>query len=650
MVHRAYTAAGYSGAKEVPEAPLTPDLDPVQVYCRIESTVETLVLLLLDPVIKGIPSLGILPVRVEARRCVGEHGSPQAALSALIAKAEAEDDESGMSQRFIRKVSELLVMRFLPVVGAGAFLSYTIFSRLRLAALVAETFGHDVEDPDVQGLLFFCILPGDAADESAPDEPEQSPGGTSAGAVGPAGPAARAAHGLGRGLARQVLQRSTGWRSAADLYDLAAAICSERIVEEARGPQACTVRRAQMLFKPSSVWGHPALLAVLAVGALAPLLVTLATLLQRWSAEVAAWGGSLGLLVQCLFWALVALPPAVGVVMRWRLVDLAAERPELCSSAVLLLHAALPLFAAFSATRLVVAALFRRSMAHVEGDDAGILFLVLGGWNWLRLWQRMQAPNGPERPTAEQQKLLGLLLALGCWDLLGDGLGFHAWNFGVLRSAHWFVGLLQAQALECQLRLLTLLKHREVLLRVLGATHLMGLAVVLFLGGVTASVGFLVSRREFTRFVDGLAPPPRVTAAIVLLRREQGVCALALGAAAGLLWQLPPGLAVVAKAGGVLLGATAVGLFFGTFEEFRGPLLEPSGGRWLLVLPETSEKAKLQALRVWTKLKLGAAEVAVERGALYIGRGVLDSLLNYLGTLWVSGNAVEVVEKVVEAE
>ena len=30
-------------------------------------------------------------------------------------------------------------------------------------------------------------------------------------------------------------------------------------------------------------------------------------------------------------------------------------------------------------------------------------------------------------------------------------------------------------------------------------------------------------------------------------------------------------------------------------EEFRGPLLEPSGGRWLLVLPETSEKAKLQA-------------------------------------------------------
>eukprot|EP00434_Breviolum_minutum_P023693 symbB.v1.2.020899.t1/scaffold1782.1/size101530/5 len=69
MVHRAYRAAGaLGGPKSSPDAPLTPDLDPVQVYTRIEDTVETLVLLVLDPVLKGIPSLGILPVRIEARR------------------------------------------------------------------------------------------------------------------------------------------------------------------------------------------------------------------------------------------------------------------------------------------------------------------------------------------------------------------------------------------------------------------------------------------------------------------------------------------------------------------------------------------------------------------------------------------------------
>eukprot|EP00435_Cladocopium_sp_Y103_P007790 s2933_g2.t1 len=42
-------------------------------------------------------------------------------------------------------------------------------------------------------------------------------------------------------------------------------------------------------------------------------------------------------------------------------------------------------------------------------------------------------------------------------------------------------------------------------------------------------------------------------------------------------------------------------------EEFRTALLEPSGGRWLMVFPETSEKAKAQASHVWSKLKLGAA-------------------------------------------
>ncbi|CAK9109511.1 Cation channel sperm-associated protein 1 [Durusdinium trenchii] len=68
VVSQAYRAAGYGGK---PETPLTPSMDPVEVYGRIEDTVETLVLLLLDPVLKGIPSLGILPARVEARRSAG---------------------------------------------------------------------------------------------------------------------------------------------------------------------------------------------------------------------------------------------------------------------------------------------------------------------------------------------------------------------------------------------------------------------------------------------------------------------------------------------------------------------------------------------------------------------------------------------------
>ncbi|CAK9093011.1 unnamed protein product [Durusdinium trenchii] len=50
---------------------------------------------------------------------------------------------------------------------------------------------------------------------------------------------------------------------------------------------------------------------------------------------------------------------------------------------------------------------------------------------------------------------------------------------------------------------------------------------------------------------------------------------------------------------------------------------------------------------MWSKLKLGAAGAAAEKGARYIGHGVLEPW-PLTGTLWV-GNAAVVVEKVVEA-
>lgn len=571
-----------------------------------------------------------------------------------------------MSQRVLRKVSELLVMRFLPVVGAGAFLSYTIYVRLRLAALVAEMFGHDAEDPDVQGLLFFCVLPAGNGPEEAPSADPGTPGSVDDAFVGPAAgdsmggktpsTAVRAAKGLGHGLARQVVQRSTGWRSAADLYDLAAAICSERTAadgQDAEGPLVATVRRAALLFQPSRDSGsaHPALLGLLGFGAAAPTLLALAFQLLQLSSPL------LGGLAAPVLLAVLAILVAVVVLLRWQLLDAFSEQPELVTSSVFLVQALLPLFSAFAATRLLVEGLLRKPMASSGIEEGGgILFLLLGGWACLRLWQRLQAPEGSEaareQATLEQRAVLVVIVALGAADFLGlEGWALHGLpSFGALRSRHWVLGLLQAQALECQLYLSTLLRDRQVLLRLLGATRMMSLCVTLFLAGITASVGFLVSRSEFLRFVDGLAPPPRLTAVCLALRRENGACAMLLGASAGLLWQLPPGLALITKTGGMVLGAAAGGVVWATYEEYREVLEEPSGGRWLLLLPETSGNAKVQALRVWTKLKLGLTEAAVERSATFLGRGMLDSLLNRLGCWWCSVGAVEIAEKVVEAE
>merc|ERR1719272_2796462 len=95
---------------------------------RIEATMERSILLVLDPVLHGIPTLGIAPARTEAQRLVKEHGSAEAAVVAMKQKVDEDEATPGLSQKLLAKASEVLVMRFLPFVGAGAYLSYTLYS------------------------------------------------------------------------------------------------------------------------------------------------------------------------------------------------------------------------------------------------------------------------------------------------------------------------------------------------------------------------------------------------------------------------------------------------------------------------------------------------------------------------------------------
>lgn len=291
-------------------------------------------------------------------------------------------------------------------------------------------------------------------------------------------------------------------------------------------------------------------------------------------------------------------------------------------------------------------------------SGSGFLLLLLATWSWLRLWQRCSAePDSPcaqGHSTISQRALLSVFILTGGFDALGpDGLGLHTWlRFGSLKSHHWLFGLLKAMALECQMRLLTMLKHRENVLRILGATRMMSLALVLFLGGLTASVGFLVSRSEFTRFVDTLAPPSQVMTVILALRKRRAVDALIVGAGAGILWQVPEyaSLVLLFRLFGVAVGAFAVAKVADAFEEHRDVLVNPSGGRLLLLFPESSEKARTQAMQVWTQFRAGAAEVAVSGGAQMVGKSVISGALDYAASFWTKAPLEAVVQAVEVAE
>ena len=73
---------------------------------------------------------------------------------------------------------------------------------------------------------------------------------------------------------------------------------------------------------------------------------------------------------------------------RWRLVDLAAERPELCSSAVLLLHAAVPPLGASSLSREP-----RASNFFCKKLESGVLCLFLfENFRGVPRWVLLESP------------------------------------------------------------------------------------------------------------------------------------------------------------------------------------------------------------------------------------------------------------------
>merc|ERR1719263_405535 len=109
-----------------------------------------------------------------------------------------------------------------------------------------------------------------------------------------------------------------------------------------------------------------------------------------------------------------------------------------------------------------------------------------------------------------------------------------------------------------------------------------------------------------------------------------------LGLGAGILWQMPviASLYMLMRCLGVVVGAGAVGLMALSFEENREALLDPNGGRFLLLFPEKSEKARAQAMQVWTKFSSEATQVAAAAGTTYVGKSLITRSLDYAASCW----------------
>merc|ERR1712216_1074778 len=70
---------------------------------------------------------------------------------------------------------------------------------------------------------------------------------------------------------------------------------------------------------------------------------------------------------------------------------------------------------------------------------------------------------------------------------------------------------------------------------------------------------------------------------------------------------------------GPILGASTLYLVFASFEDHRETLLDSGGARWLLLMPETTERMRQAAGEALRKMKQGGTEMTVQATSRFIG-------------------------------
>lgn len=531
---------------------------PTSSSTRIQTAIEQILPRIVDTVLNGIPTLSIDPVHVVASRLLEKDGGDaQAAIRTLQECLQSETEVAAtISCSSLLKCSEIFLSRILPVTAFGTRLSRTLYCNLRSAALVAELCGYDTHNSvEVRNMLIFCLIPGvgkakmDSAGNRYSCDAQAAPF--------PHGMKWDTAKNLCRGLAKTAFQRVTGLLSASTLLDLSIEMLgsSATSTSDDRAVQQAVVRRAVTLFQPQSRVAGVLWLPLLVIGSVFPSLVLALSLASRDGLALSAGAiFMLGLLA-----LLLRRCPAIQMSLMER-----CKQWNLFSSTILLGHALLPCMATLGGTKLIVVG----ARPALHGLGSGILLCILGTWSCLRTflkcsgrrvaWQDWPSesvvPGTGSLLLAGHHVLLGILVLLGACDAAGPGgLQLHAWmDFGTAETPSWFNGVAEVVALECQLQLLQLLKRREVLLHIFGATRTISLSIGLLVRGITSSASMLLvplsgvrasyasppqskqkksaAAGEACAFLDQVAPPPLVVAIVLRLRADNAVWAMMLGA------------------------------------------------------------------------------------------------------------------------
>ena len=494
-----------------------------------ELSVESALLWCLTPAIHGIKSIGVLPATERAQKILSQCGGDSAA-----AVVQAAGGESGGVKR--SKIVFEFLLRQVPFVGCPAYILTSTWTHLRAVATIAAIYGHDLEQPRTQHEILWCLLPVQPAESGSLPSPP----------CGDTGPITATAKTVSTILISTALKRSVGISMVTELFQLGTDLWAVSAQEEDGFEHLCLgpSSTARSYFCPEAQFSRQTFILTL-IGVVIPAVLRLPTILS----------------------SLLVVAALISYVNRRRLIQsthLTSWFPSVASYSIFGAHAFLPVMAISNGFSLFLHAAISNGTSAAERISLLVLstMSLSGGFKNASIYpDLMETMNDQTRKIAI---IIGVIFhILPFFDRSSVYSTRLAWLLSdtelcsIGRSLH-FISIVVSSTFQSLL--VSQLKRRDVILKLLGAERVLILSLTLFFRGMTAAVSTETLLPLFRR----ISPHP-IFCCLIMTIRSRPVAAAALLSVVPLIpvWFASPALSLLT---GLVVGT---GLVVAAWREWK---------------------------------------------------------------------------------
>jgi hypothetical protein len=448
-----------------------------------ELSIESALLWCLTPAVHGIKSIGVLPASERARKLLeSNHGDTTAAV------IQAAGGEGGGSKR--AKIIFEFLLRQVPFIGCPAYILTSTWTHLRAVSTIAAIYGHDLDKPRTQHEVLWCLLPAqtDNLDASLLPPP-----------AGDSGPISVTAKTVSNILISTALKRTVGVSMVTELFQLGTDLWAVAGTDEdgferlSLGPSAT----ARHYFCPESQFSNGSFFLALA-GVVIPFFLRLPAILA----------------------SLLILTAAIALAKRRTVVRLIAPySPTIISYMVFGAHAALPVLSISGGISLFLQSLSIQPTSTADRISLFILALMsvtVGLKNVVGHLSDLfgQAHIQIRRAAVMVGIVLHLLPLLDRKDVYSARIAWMLSDTKLSSGQRSLQYLSVIVSSTSQAVLVSMLKRRDVILKLLGAERIMILSLTLFFRGVSAAV----TTESLLPFFRKISPHPIFCCLVMTLR------------------------------------------------------------------------------------------------------------------------------------